>query len=45
MNKTLKKQFDEMKAKYPDSVLLFNVGDFYEAYDGDAEIGQPYRLL
>ena len=37
MNK-LKKQFDEMKAKYPDSVLLFNVGDFYEAYDGDAEI-------
>lgn len=27
-----------MKAKYPDSVLLFNVGDFYEAYDGDAEI-------
>ena len=38
MNKTLKKQFDEMKAKYPDSVLLFNVGDFYEAYDGDAEI-------
>lgn len=38
MNKTLKKQFDEMKAKHPDSVLLFNVGDFYEAYDGDAEI-------
>ena len=37
MNK-LKKQFYEMKAKHPDAVLLFRVGDFYEAYDGDAEI-------
>ncbi len=37
MNKTLKKQFEEMKAKHPDSVLLFGVGDFYEAYNEDAE--------
>ena len=26
-----------MKAKHPDSVLLFGVGDFYEAYNEDAE--------
>ena len=38
MNKTLKKQFDEMKAKHPDTVLLFRVGDFYESYEEDAEI-------
>ena len=37
MNEKLKKQFAEMKAKYPDSVLLFGVGDFYEAYNEDAE--------
>ena len=37
MNKTLKKQFEEMKAKHPDSVLLFGVDDFYEAYNEDAE--------
>lgn len=30
------KQFDEMKAKHPDAVLLFRVGDFYETYGDDA---------
>lgn len=38
MNERLRKQFDEMKAKHPDSVLLFRVGDFYESYEEDAEI-------
>ena len=38
MNETLKKQFEEMKAKHPDSVLLFRVGDFYESYGEDAEV-------
>lgn len=30
------KQFIEMKAKHPDAVLLFRVGDFYETYLSDA---------
>ena len=30
------KQFNEMKAKHPDAVLLFRVGDFYETYGADA---------
>ena len=36
MNETTKKQFDELKAKNPDAVLLFRVGDFYETYEDDA---------
>ena len=27
-----------MKAKHPDSVILFRVGDFYETYGDDAKI-------
>ena len=38
MNQKLKKQFEQMKAKHPDTVLLFRVGDFYESYEEDAEI-------
>lgn len=30
------KQFNELKTKHPDTLLLFKVGDFYEAYDEDA---------
>ena len=33
----LMKQYFEMKAKHPDAVLLFRVGDFYETYKEDAE--------
>ena len=29
-------QFDQMKKKHPDSVLLFRRGDFYEIYNQDA---------
>ncbi|MGM9803770.1 MAG: DNA mismatch repair protein MutS [Muribaculaceae bacterium] len=32
----LMKQYVEMKAKHPDAVLLFRVGDFYETYSSDA---------
>ena len=32
----LMKQYFEMKAKHPDAVLLFRVGDFYETYCEDA---------
>ena len=31
-------QYFEMKSKHPDAVLLFRVGDFYEAYGNDALI-------
>lgn len=33
---TFKQQYDEMKAKHPDCVLLMRRGDFYEAYEEDA---------
>ena len=32
------KQFNEMKKKHPDALLLFRCGDFYETYDTDASI-------
>jgi DNA mismatch repair protein MutS len=35
-NTPLIKQYFEMKSKHPDAVLLFRVGDFYEAYGKDA---------
>ena len=31
-----RRQFLEFKAKYPDSLLLIRMGDFYEAFDDDA---------
>ena len=30
------KQFYDLKAKYPDALLLFRCGDFYETYEEDA---------
>ena len=36
MNTPMMKQFVEMKAKHPDAILLFRVGDFYETYLQDA---------
>lgn len=32
----LMKQYVEMKAKHPDAILLFRVGDFYETFSDDA---------
>ena len=32
----LMKQYEQMKAKHPDAVLLFRVGDFYETFSDDA---------
>ena len=34
----LMRQHREIKSKYPDAILLFRVGDFYEAFDEDAII-------
>jgi DNA mismatch repair protein MutS len=30
------RQFNEVKAKYPEALVLFRVGDFYETFGGDA---------
>ena len=35
--KTFTKLWHELKAKHPDAILLFRCGDFYEAYDVDAQ--------
>ncbi len=32
----LMKQYNRIKSKYPDAVLLFRIGDFYEAFGEDA---------
>lgn len=32
----LMKQYNSIKAKYPDALLLFRVGDFYETFSSDA---------
>ncbi len=32
----LMKQYNDIKAKYPDAILLFRVGDFYETFGEDA---------
>ena len=34
----LMKQHKDIKNKYPDAVLLFRVGDFYETFNEDAHI-------
>ena len=38
MNEEIKKISMQLKAKHPDAVLLFRVGDFYESYEEDAEV-------
>jgi DNA mismatch repair protein MutS len=32
-------QYREVKARYPNALVLFRVGDFFELFDGDAEAG------
>jgi len=34
----IRKQYLEIKHKYPDALLFFRLGDFYETFDEDAEI-------
>jgi DNA mismatch repair protein MutS len=36
----LRRQYQRIKANYPDHVLFFRLGDFYELFDQDAEIGE-----
>ena len=32
------KQFWDIKKKYPNNIILFRMGDFYETFDEDAKI-------
>ena len=34
----IRQQYLEIKRQYPDTILLFRLGDFYETFDQDAEI-------
>ncbi len=34
----LMKQYAQVKAKYPDTILLFRMGDFFETFEEDAKI-------
>ena len=34
----VRKQYLQIKAQHPDAIVLFRLGDFYEAFDEDAEI-------
>lgn len=36
MDNSKMKQYDELKKKHPDAVILFRNGDYYEAYRDDA---------
>ena len=34
----LRKQYLAVKRRYPDAIVMFRLGDFYETFDGDAEV-------
>lgn len=38
MTTPLRRQYLEIKRRYPHAILLFRLGDFYETFDKDAEI-------
>ena len=38
MASPLRKQYQEIKSRYPDALLLYRMGDFYETFDDDARI-------
>ena len=34
----IRQQYLDVKKKYPDTIIFFRLGDFYETFDHDAEI-------
>jgi DNA mismatch repair protein MutS len=38
MSTPLMKQYAQVKARYPDTILLFRMGDFFETFEEDAKI-------
>ncbi|MGH2409132.1 MAG: DNA mismatch repair protein MutS, partial [Chloroflexota bacterium] len=39
MSSPAHQQYLDLKTRYPDAILLFRMGDFYEMFGQDAEIG------
>ncbi|MBV9020556.1 MAG: hypothetical protein JOZ71_07555, partial [Ktedonobacteraceae bacterium] len=38
MSTPARRQYLQIKSQYPDALLLYQIGDFYETFDKDAEI-------
>ena len=38
METPARRQYLDLKARHPDAILWFRMGDFYETFDGDAEV-------
>ncbi len=38
MSTPIRRQYLELKRRYPDTILFFRLGDFYETFDGDAKL-------
>ena len=38
MASPVRKQYLEIKSRYPDALLLYRMGDFYETFDEDARL-------
>jgi len=38
MTTPMRKQYLEIKRRYPDAIVLFRLGDFYETFDEDAKV-------
>jgi DNA mismatch repair protein MutS len=38
MSTPMRKQYLEIKKRYPDAIVLFRLGDFYETFDEDAKL-------
>jgi DNA mismatch repair protein MutS len=38
MTTPMRRQYLQIKKQYPDAIIFFRLGDFYETFDEDAEI-------
>ena len=38
MTTPARRQYLDIKRRYPDAILLFRMGDFYETFDDDARV-------
>jgi DNA mismatch repair protein MutS len=34
----IRRQYLELKQRYPETILFFRLGDFYETFDDDAKV-------
>src|SRR5579885_3255287 len=45
MSTPARRQYLQMKSQYPDAILLYQVGDFYETFDEDARVAARERQI